>query len=125
MGRAAYRRQERELKKSRMKDHLYPQPNDVMLSPYMAYRSQNKIYDDAWAYAIKNYCPMLTMLFGIEMRKRRISPKRIVEIMTAVNDRVRQIGKDLDAEPELTNEGVRQRLHKELDDLTGIDWSMY
>ena len=96
-----------------------------MLSPYMAYRSQNKIYDDAWAYAIKNYCPMLTMLFGIEMRKRRISPKRIVEIMTAVNDRVRQIGKDLDAEPELTNEGVRQRLHKELDDLTGIDWSMY
>ena len=125
MGRAAYRRQERELKKSRMKDHLYPQPNDVMLSPYMAYRSQNKIYDDAWAYAIKNYCPMLTMLFGIEMRKRRISPRRIVEIMTAVNDRVRQIGKDLDAEPELTNEGVRQRLHKELDDLTGIDWSMY
>lgn len=125
MGRAAYRRQERELKKSRMKDRLYPQPNDVMLSPYMAYRSQNKIYDDAWAYAIKNYCPMLTMLFGIEMRKRRISPKRIVEIMTAVNDRVRQIGKDLDAEPELTNEGVRQRLHKELDDLTGIDWSMY
>lgn len=125
MGRAAYRRQERELKKSRMKDHLYPQPNDVMLSPYMAYRSQNKIYDDAWAYAIKNYCPMLTMLFGIEMRKRRISPRRIVEIMTAVNDRVRQIGKDLDAEPELTNEGVRQRLHKELDDLAGIDWSMY
>lgn len=125
MGRATYRRQERELKKSRMKDHLYPQPNDVMLSPYMAYRSQNKIYDDAWAYAIKNYCPMLTMLFGIEMRKRRISSKRIFAIITAVNERVHQIGKDLQDEPELTNEGVRQRLHKELDDLSGIDYQMY
>ena len=129
MGRAAYRRAEREQKKdlvrSKHRDSLYHAGEDnLYLSPYQVYTQKNKIYDEGWEYAVRNFCPMLFMLFAIEMKKHRIGPMRIFDIMHDVNKRVAEVGQDLRNEPELTNEGVRERLHKELEEMTGIDYQM-
>ena len=121
--RAVYKRAEKEKEKERKRNNLYPGP-DILLSPYQAYVSQNKIYDEAWSYAVSNFCPMLFMLFGIEMSNRGIDQEKIFTVMHRVNDRIREIGEQLQNEPELTNDGVRERLHKELEEITGIDYRM-